>query len=73
MSDQVNKEQTKDAKQDEITERSDEQLDEAAGGGSLPAGTVVDPGSQLLYIVDTGINAVEGRSVAPNKDEAERH
>ena len=34
MSEEVNKEQTKDAKQDEITERSDDQLDEAAGGRS---------------------------------------
>ena len=71
MSEEANKEQTKGAKQENITELNDEQLDEAAGGSA--AGTVVEPGSQLLYIVDTGINAVEGRSVAPNKDEAERH
>ncbi|MGH9341408.1 MAG: hypothetical protein ACRD1R_17935 [Acidobacteriota bacterium] len=30
--------------------------DEAVQSRNIPAGTVVDPGSQLLYIVDTGIN-----------------
>ncbi len=34
MSDQVNKEPTKAAKQEKITELSDDQLDEAAGGRS---------------------------------------
>lgn len=28
----------------------------SASSRNIPAGTVVDPGSQLLYIVDTGIN-----------------
>ena len=32
MSEQVNKEQTKDAKQEEIPELTDDQLDEVAGG-----------------------------------------
>ena len=32
MSDQVNKDQTQAAKQEEITELSDDQLDEVAGG-----------------------------------------
>ena len=34
MSEEVNKEQTKAAKQEKITELSDDQLDEAAGGRS---------------------------------------
>ncbi len=44
MSEQVNKEQTKDAKQEKITELSDEQLAEAKGGsapGRLPADEVL--------------------------------
>jgi hypothetical protein len=35
MSKEVNKEQTKAAQQEEITELSDDQLDEAAGGSPL--------------------------------------
>ena len=38
MSDQVNKEQTKAAKQETVTELSDDQLDEAAGGGPQAGG-----------------------------------
>ena len=41
MSDQVNKEQTKDTKQKKITELTDDQLDEAAGG-SLSLGKAVN-------------------------------
>ena len=36
MSEQVNKEQTKGAKQEKITELSDEQLAEAQGGAASP-------------------------------------
>ena len=35
MSEQVNNEQTKDAKQEKITELTDDELDEVAGGRSL--------------------------------------
>ena len=36
MTEKVNQEQTKDAKQENIPELSDEQLDEAAGGALTP-------------------------------------
>ncbi len=39
MSEEVNKEQTKDAEQEKITELSDAQLDEAAGGGPQAGGS----------------------------------
>ena len=35
MSEEVNNEQTKGAKQEEVTELTDDQLDEVAGGGDL--------------------------------------
>ena len=38
MPEKINREQTKDAKQEKITELSDDQLDEAAGG-STPKGS----------------------------------
>ena len=46
MSEEVNKEQTKGAKQEKITELSEEQLEEAAGGGrgaDVCIGTENDP------------------------------
>ena len=49
MSDQVNKEKTKDAKQEEIPELTDEQLDEAAEGSlhaSEPATRQFDASSK---------------------------
>ncbi len=39
MSEEVNKEQTKAAKQENITEISDDKLDEAAGGAALTGTT----------------------------------
>ena len=54
MSEQVNKEQTKDAKQEKITELSDEQLAEAQGGDatrSLP---------ELCVQRDDGAESAEG-------------
>ena len=51
MSDQVNKEQTRAAKQENITELTDEQLDEASGGeicaiDNVPMATLLHPGDR---------------------------
>ena len=50
MSDQVNKEQTKDVKQEKITELSDDKLDEVAGGVEFQELTLLNrdrPGFRL--------------------------
>ena len=52
MSDEVNKEQTKDAQQENITELTDEQLDEASGGVEKEL-SFIKPTIAVAYTGDT--------------------
>ena len=65
MSEQVNKEQTKGAEQENITELTDEQLDEAAGGGTAEH-QLIGPGDQSDGLTHAKIRdfAVNGSKLA---------
>ena len=60
MPEEVNKEQTKAAKQQKITDLSDDQLDEAAGGSSVdpPIPVVTDAEEQTLDL-NSGVRYAE--------------
>ena len=58
MSEQINKEQTKDMKQEKVTELTDDKLDAAAGGAEL---TIADTTEESDSLTIDGEDAVEGK------------
>ena len=67
MSEEVNQEQTKPAKQKKITKLSDEQLEDAAGGATKLSRSA-PPDIEILAIAEQPRQGIEAATVADSDD-----